>query len=137
MKVKFIVGFVIIAAAIVWLAATGFKGAKSYYKTVDELSAMGEDAHTYRLKVAGEIVPGSIRRSAGRVDFVITQRGKTLKVSYIGNSPLPDTVVDKAQIVIEGKYRREGDFQADALQAKCASKYQAVNRNPTARPSGM
>lgn len=131
MKPKFVAGIVVIAGAIVWLAATGFEGAKAYYKTVDELYAMGNDAHRYRLKVAGEVVPGSIKRSEGQVDFVIAQKGKSLRVCYTGSGPLPDTFVEHAQVVVEGRYMEQGDFQADALQAKCASKYEAQNQAPT------
>ncbi len=135
MKAKFVVGFVVIGAAIIWLAATGFEGAKSYYKTVDEMYAMGDEAHKYRLKVAGEVVEGTIHKTAGQVDFVMWQKGQTLKVSYTGSNPVPDTFVDHAQVVVEGRLRNDGCFQADGLQAKCASKYQAANTTQAAAPS--
>jgi len=127
-SVKFVAGIVIIIGSIIWLAATGFDGAKAYYKTVDELYAMGTDAYNYRLRVAGEVVAGSIRRTDSRVNFAIAQKGHSLLVSYTGASPLPDTFADRALVVVEGRYRKEGDFLADAVQAKCASKYEAVSR---------
>lgn len=134
-KAKFIAGVAIIAGAIIWLAATGFEGAQAYYKTVDELYQMGDDAYKYRLKVAGQVVEGSIARRQGRVDFVISQKGKDLKVCYSGDNPLPDTFKDHAQVVVEGRYRREGDFQAEALQAKCASKYEAMDKGEPPAPA--
>ena len=133
-KAKFVVGVVVFAAAVIWLAATGFEGAKAYYKTVDELYAMGDDAYRYRLKVAGEVVPGSIRKTDANVSFAIAQKDKTLRVSYVGRNPIPDTFVDRAQVVVEGRYLREGSFEADALQAKCASKYEAQNKTTGPQP---
>jgi cytochrome c-type biogenesis protein CcmE len=62
----------------------------------------------------------------GRVDFVLEGEGKSLPVSYVGNDPLPDTFVDKAQALVEGRPAADGRFIAEVVQAKCASKYEAA-----------
>jgi cytochrome c-type biogenesis protein CcmE len=62
----------------------------------------------------------------GRVDFVLEGEGKSLPVSYVGNDPLPDTFVDKAQALVEGRPASDGRFVAEVVQAKCASKYEAA-----------
>jgi cytochrome c-type biogenesis protein CcmE len=127
-KAKFIIGAVIIAGAIVWLAFSGFNESKAYYKTVDELMAMKDEAHNVRLKVAGDVVKGSIDRQGRSVRFKIEQKGVVVPVNYIGDETLPDTFVDGVQAVVEGKYDQSGVFQADKIQAKCASKYQAKQK---------
>lgn len=127
-KVKFAVGSIIIVVALGWLAVTGFQETKSYYKTVDELTAMKDRALGLRLRVAGEIVPGSIVRRGQQVEFRLTQNGQEIPVSYIGREALPDTFVDGAQAVCDGSYVPDGAFQAKKIQAKCSSKYEAEYR---------
>ena len=43
-KVKFLAGSVIIVASIAWLGFSGFDESLAYYKTVDELRAMKDEA---------------------------------------------------------------------------------------------
>jgi cytochrome c-type biogenesis protein CcmE len=126
-KGKFIVGAAIIVSAIVWLAFSGFNESKAYYKTVDELMAM-KDPHNVRLKVAGDVVKGSIDRQGRHLAFKIQQKGVIVPVNYVGDETLPDTFVDGVQAVVEGKYDPSGVFQADKIQAKCASKYEAKQK---------
>lgn len=113
----------IILATIAWLAVTGIRDSKSYYVTVSELEKM-PGAHARRLRVAGDVVAGSIQRRSGETDFVLQQGGKTLAVAYVGSDPLPDTFVDHAQAVASGRWRPDGSFRATGVQAKCASKYE-------------
>ena len=42
---------------------------------------------------------------------------------YKGSEPPPDTFKDDSQALAEGTIGRDGVFHANALQAKCASKY--------------
>ena len=49
---------------------------------------------------------------------------KQLKVLYNGIDPLPDTFKDGAQALADGKLGPDGVFQANKIQAKCASKYE-------------
>jgi cytochrome c-type biogenesis protein CcmE len=86
---------------------------------------MGSDAHTKRLRVAGDIAANSIQRNGREVRFVLKQESQTLNVLYTGVEPLPDTFRDGAQAVAEGKLAANGVFEANHLQAKCASKYEA------------
>jgi cytochrome c-type biogenesis protein CcmE len=93
--------------------------------------AMKDQAHDVRLKVAGDVVKGSIDRQGRSVRFRIEQKGIVVPVNYVGDETLPDTFVDGVQAVVEGKYDRSGVFQADKIQAKCASKYQAKQKGAT------
>jgi cytochrome c-type biogenesis protein CcmE len=126
-KLKFVVGTVVIVGAVLTLAITGMEESKAYYQTVPELKAMGVKAEGRRVRVAGDVVVGSIERhEEGVVTFVIDYEGETLPVRYIGRGPLPDTLVDRAQAVAEGTLEPDGTFEATLVQAKCASKYEAA-----------
>ncbi len=126
-KLKFVVGTVVILGAVLTLAITGMEESKAYYQTVPELKAMGVKAEGRRVRVAGDVVVGSIERhEEGVVTFVIDYEGETLPVRYVGRGPLPDTLVDRAQAVAEGTLEPDGTFEATLVQAKCASKYEAA-----------
>ena len=72
-KVKFLAGSLIIVASIAWLGFSGFDESLAYYKTVDELKKMKDDAYDKRLRVAGNVVAGSIERSPGAVKFKLEE----------------------------------------------------------------
>ena len=87
------------------------------------------------MRLAGTVAPGSIKHLPGRVEFVLEERGKSLPVNYVGSDPLPDTLVDKSQALVEGRPSNDGKFVAEHVQAKCASKYESApggdNPGPT------
>ena len=125
-QVKFGVGIGIILATLAWLGWVGARESKTYYHTIAELSSLkGADAR-HRLRVGGDVRPGSIARLPGRVDFMLQAEGKTLPVSYVGTDPLPDTFVDGSQALVDGRLMPDGRFVAEKVQAKCASKYEAT-----------
>lgn len=124
-KAPFAIGFAIILATLGWLAYSGIQESKTYYVTVAELLANPDATHR-RLRVGGDVAVGSIRRMQGRVEFTIQQEGKLLPVYYTGTEPLPDTLVDRAQAMADGRYQPDGTFHAETVQAKCASKYEAA-----------
>ncbi|MCI0403728.1 MAG: cytochrome c maturation protein CcmE [Acidobacteria bacterium] len=131
-KLKFVASALIILGVLAWLGFTGVQEAKTYYVTIPELYAKGDDAHDLRLRVAGDVVPGSIRRESGKVFFTLHQGDQQLNVVYVGTEPLPDTLVDNAQAIVTGRYTSDNQFVAQQVQAKCASKYEALP--PGARP---
>jgi cytochrome c-type biogenesis protein CcmE len=121
---------IIILSTIVYLAVSGANADKSYYVTIGELQAMGNKAYTRHLRVAGDVAANSIERSGTNAHFVLTEQGHTLKVSYQGIEPPPDTFKDGSQALAMGTYGRDGVFHATELQAKCASKYAAAKPAP-------
>ena len=122
---RFLIGTVIILGALVYFGFSGFQEGKAYYKTIEELDAMGEDAFEKRIRVAGIVAEGSIRREGKILRFQIEQEEKKMDVVYIGTTPLPDTFKDGAEALCDGMYQPDGTFAAKTIQAKCASKYEA------------
>ena len=126
---------ILILLALGYLAYTGVQESKSYYVTIKELRGMGDSAHTKRLRVAGNVQPGSIKRNGTKVEFVLIENDQTLQVSYSGTEPPPDTFKDNSQALADGSFGRDGVFHAKQLQAKCASKYAPQPGQPGATPA--
>jgi cytochrome c-type biogenesis protein CcmE len=113
-----------IIGTLVWLAWGGINETKTYYKTISELSQMGDKALQKRLKVGGNVV-SNIERNGNEVTFLLAQDARQLKIVYSGIEPIPDTLRNGAQAVADGRLGPDGVFHANKLQAKCASKYEA------------
>ena len=134
---KFGILIVLIVGSLVWLAVGGITDTKTYYKTISELQRMGQAAHGQRLRVAGDVQPGSIVKNGSQVSFTLHQGTQSLNVIYSGTDPLPDTFKDNSQALADGRLAADGVFQANKIQAKCASKYEAkpsqngVSHQPT------
>ncbi|MGO9642518.1 MAG: cytochrome c maturation protein CcmE [Candidatus Acidiferrales bacterium] len=126
----------IILFSLGYLAYTGVQDSStSYYVTIQELQQQGTKAYSKHLRVAGNVVPGSIKRSGTRVDFVLKENDLTLPVSYTGTEAPPDTFKDDSQALADGSFGRDGVFHAKQLQAKCASKYAPQPGQPGAAPA--
>ena len=129
---KFGSAMIVIVLALAYLAYTGVQESKSYYVTIKELRGMGDGAYTKHLRVAGNVQPGSIKRSGTRVEFALTENDQLLPVVYSGTEAPPDTFKDNSQALADGSYGRDGVFHAKQLQAKCASKYAPATPGPPA-----
>ena len=128
---------IVILLSLGYLAYTGVQDSKSYYVTIKELQGMGDGAYSKRLRVAGNVVPGSIKRSGTRVDFMLKENDRTLNVSYTGTEAPPDTFKDDSQALADGSFGHDGVFHAKQLQAKCASKYAPQPGQPGATPAAQ
>ena len=121
--VKFGGATLLILFLLGYLAYTGVQDTKSYYVTISELHKMGNGAYSKRLRVAGNVQPGSIKRTGTHVQFVLVEQDQLLSVDYSGTEAPPDTFKDDSQALADGSFGHDGVFHAKALQAKCASKY--------------
>ncbi len=130
--VRFGAVIAIIVLSLGYLAYTGVQDSKSYYVTIKELNGMGPEAYSKRLRVAGNVAPGSIKRQGSHLEFLLAEEGRTIPVVYAGSEAPPDTFKDNAQALAEGKYGKDGVFHATNIQAKCASKY--APKQPGATP---
>jgi cytochrome c-type biogenesis protein CcmE len=114
---------VVILLALGYLAYTGVQESKSYYVTIKELRAMDNTVYSKRLRVAGNVQPGSIKRRGTQVEFSLIENDQILPVVYSGTEAPPDTFKDNSQALADGSFGHDGVFHAKQLQAKCASKY--------------
>jgi cytochrome c-type biogenesis protein CcmE len=116
---------------------------KAYYVTIGELRKEGDAAYTRHLRVSGNVQPGSIHQIGTHADFLMVEQDPqskeihTLRVSYKGTEPPPDTFKDNSQALVVGRFGTDGVFHAEEIQAKCASKYAAQPGTAAATaPSG-
>src|SRR5258706_1593965 len=105
-----------------YLAYTGVQDSKSYYVTISELHKMGNGAYAKRLRVAGNVQPGSIKRTGTHVQFVLVEQDQVLSVDYTGTEAPPDTFKDESQALADGKNGTDGVFHAKGLRPKLVPK---------------
>ena len=130
--IRFGVAIAVVVVSLGYLAFTGVQQSKSYYVTIKDLREMNESRYAKRLRVAGNVVPGSIKRQGSHVEFALKENDLSLPVVYVGTEAPPDTFKDDAQAMAEGHFGRDGVFHANQLQAKCASKYAPAPDQPGA-----
>jgi len=128
---KFLIGATIIVTSVVLLITEGVKQTGMYFLTPTELAAKTEADPTFYdlgLKVSAKVVRGSIVRTPAeqRVDFRISDGGHEFPVTYVGLVPDTFTDANEIEVIVEGKYGRDGIFRATEVLAKCGSRYEAV-----------
>lgn len=124
-NLRILIGVAVVVTAIVYFGVSGFQEGKAYYKTLEELDAMGDRAYGKQIKVAGIVTDGSVERKSDGLHFRLEQNDLNLTCVYTGGSPVPDTFKGGVEAVCEGRYREDGTFETKKIQAKCASKYQS------------
>ena len=128
MKNKFTFGAVLIAAGLIYLFVSSVEQSAATHVTLDTLRKGSDNYQGRRLQLGGcTVVGGSIEwdRFRHRPEFLVTNGEQQLRVRYRGNSVLPDTFKDQAQVVMEGHYDPGADhFDAQVVFAKCPSKYE-------------
>jgi cytochrome c-type biogenesis protein CcmE len=125
MKPRILVTVLVIVGAVSYLAFLGFKEGKTYYRTCDEVAAMGNAVINDPIRMAGIVVAGSIRREGKTLLFDLEYEGARYPVRYDSDEPVPDTFKDGVQAVVDGRLTSTGVFEGRKIQAKCASKYEA------------
>jgi cytochrome c-type biogenesis protein CcmE len=136
-QLKFLVGSLVILAALAYFGYQGFVDSMSYSQTVEEMYASGDKAYARVIRVNGEVLAGSINRKGGEMTFVIGPKDfkappnfvpgpetQTLSVRFVGKDAIPDTFRDYASARIKGKLHRDGTFEGTEMTAQCASKYE-------------
>jgi cytochrome c-type biogenesis protein CcmE len=124
-RFKFILGGLVIIAALAWLGFVGFQESKTYYITVDEYKTLKGEIGDKTFRLAGDVVTGSIDRSKPQMEFVIGSPQSKIRVIYTGKDIIPNTFKDGSKALVEGTIAPDGTFHARHIEAKCASKYEA------------
>ena len=125
MQARIVVGITIIVGLVAYLSFLGFQEGKAYYLTCDEVAERQGELQDHRIKLAGNVVAGSITRDGDILNFDLEYEGARFSVRYVGMDPVPDTFKDGVEAVVEGQLHDDGTFTGQKIQAKCASKYEA------------
>jgi cytochrome c-type biogenesis protein CcmE len=150
-RVKFIIGGLVILAAVIFLIVSSTRYSAEYFMTVDELKAKGTSLVGKSLRISGAVdgttiqydpqtmnltfeiaqVPGdntSIEMGGGLAAVLhaaVTDPTRArLTIVYYG--PKPDLLRDEAQAIVTGHLSEDGKFYVDdnGLLLKCPTKYQ-------------
>jgi cytochrome c-type biogenesis protein CcmE len=138
---RFMVGLVGVAAVVTYLIWTGVSETMVYYMTPVELMAKVEADPSFRevgVKVSGKVVPGTYQRVEGQLLHTFTVRdlvdeSMTFQAEY--RDALPDTFSDDVEVVMEGRLREDGVFEATTLLTKCGSRYEAAPEDLQGAPT--
>ncbi len=148
-RTKFIVGGLLILAAVVYLIVSSTQANAEYFMTIDELKAKGAADVGKSLRVSGAVVGDTIQYDPktltltfvvanvpgdqSQIDAqgglaavlhqaVIDPSRSRIQVVYSG--PKPDLLKNEAQAIMTGHLGSDGVFHADELLLKCPTKYQ-------------
>lgn len=123
-RARFVVAALVIVAAVGYMMYAAIQSESEYHTTTSEISAMGAEAIGQQMKIGGQVVEGSVQQERGSdtMSFVITDGAKELPVTFTGI--IPDAFQPGAGVILEGKLTADGQFRADTMLAKCASKYE-------------
>lgn len=128
-KKRFLIGAALLVGAVSYLVYAGVRESSVYYLTIDEFLEKKDAFAEQGVRVAGRVQAGSIDKktdSAGtRLQFVLTsfEKGGGVPVHYAG--VLPDMFGEGRDVIVEGKYLRDGVFRAQTIMTSCPSKYEA------------
>lgn len=120
---RFLIGGVIILAALSYLVIGGMQDAMVYFYTPSELKAAERNASAKSLKIGGMVVKGSLQKDLANLTyrFDLTDGGATVPVFFKGVPP--DLFTEGKGAVVEGRMGADGVFQASMIMAKHAEDY--------------
>jgi cytochrome c-type biogenesis protein CcmE len=148
-RTKFLLGGLLILAAVVYLIASSTQASAQYFMTIDEIKAQGDSVAGKSLRLSGAVigdsiqydpqtltltfevahVPGDnaeIEAQGGLAEVlhaaVMDPARARLKVVYVG--PKPDLLRNEAQAIMTGHLDPDGTFHADELLLKCPTRYE-------------
>lgn len=119
-RLRFLVAGGICAAAVVFLLVGGLSRNIVYFRTVSEAVTERAGEGDARLRMAGEVVPGSVERRPDGVAFQLTEGGAVASVFHRGDPP--ELFKDGAPVVCEGQWAGQ-TFSSDRIMIKHGSEY--------------
>jgi len=122
---RFVVGAVLIAAAVSYLVYAGIRTTSMYYFELPEFLARRDGLSGETLRVKGWVRHGSIDRNVGtnELRFELARQDDTsgIPVSYRGI--MPDMFSEGREVVVEGRFDGHG-LAARQIMTSCPSKYE-------------
>lgn len=128
-------GALAVAGLAAGLVLSALRDSVVFFYGPAELAAKAVAPGT-RLRIGGLVETGSLERLPGsRVNFVVTDTTKGVKVSYTGL--LPDLFREGQGVVAEGVLEAPGEFRADSVLAKHDETYMPREVADALKKSGV
>ena len=120
---RFLIGGVIILAALSYMIYGGMQQAIVYFVTPSELKANERASTDKFLRMGGMVVKGSLQKDLKELTyrFELTDGKATFPVYFKGVPP--DLFTEGKGAVVEGRIGGDGVFQATTIMAKHAEEY--------------
>jgi cytochrome c-type biogenesis protein CcmE len=117
------------------MAYVGGSADWQYYLTVDECAARGQTLLGSRIRVNGNVAPGTLHVDTDRTQarFQLLGTSGNLPARYAG--PVPDNLAENMAVVVEGHLDARGVLQGSKLLTRCASKYETLATSGTGSAS--
>ena len=109
------------AVVAVGLAYAGYSllvHSETGYLSVGEVKSQADSIYGQQTRVEGKITPGTIDWDSGSqtLRFVLADDGENLAVIFHGIAP--DEFKPGANLIVEGKYRTDGVFEATGFGSR-------------------
>jgi cytochrome c-type biogenesis protein CcmE len=121
--VKLMMGALLVAGAIGYLAYVGAANSWQYYLSVDEAVSESQYLMGKSVRVSGRVVPGSLKVGDDRRDAAFELRGEEHTLHAACRCLLPDNLAENIDVVVEGTLLPQG-IDGRKVITRCASKYQ-------------
>lgn len=120
---RFIIGAVIIVAALSYLIYGGMQQAMVYFSTPSELNQQPGTVQGKFLRVGGMVLTGSLQKNVKALTyrFQLTDGVASIPVYYKGVPP--DLFREGTGAVVEGRFGEDGVFRATTIMAKHSEEY--------------
>jgi cytochrome c-type biogenesis protein CcmE len=120
---RFLIGAVIILAALSYMIYGGMQEAIVYFVTPSELKANEHSSGDKFLRMGGMVVKGTMQKDLSTLTyrFDLTDGTATFPVFFKGVPP--DLFTEGKGAVVEGRIGKDGVFQATMIMAKHAEDY--------------
>jgi len=120
---RFLIGGLVILAAISYLVVGGMKEAIVYFKMPSELRAEESSMQGKFVRIGGMVVKGSLQKDLQNLTyrFELTDGNGTFPVYFKGVPP--DLFTEGKGAVVEGRIGSDGVFHATSIMAKHAEEY--------------
>lgn len=134
MRKRFVIGGIVIVAALSYLIYGGMREAIVYFKTPAELKGQESSSMGKSLRLGGMVVAGSLQKDPQNLTyrFLLTDGVASIPIYFHGVPP--DLFSEGRGAVVEGKLGNDGVFVATTIMAKHAEEYSPPPQGQAAYP---
>ncbi len=119
-RIKVAIGLGIILLAL-YFGYSAITESLTYYRGVDTVVQNSDYYSTHRVKMIGDMVNNTMKKTEHGYQFDMSQNGTSISVIYSGT--LPQTFSNTGRVVVIGRIEN-GVFSAAEMNVKCPTKYE-------------
>ncbi len=158
-RTKFLIGGLIIIAAVAYLVITATRATAEYYLTVSELQDQSDQYLGQNVRISGAVIGDSIHYDPtslllqftiadipGDEETIAAEGGlshvlqeavldpERAHLEIVFDGPQPDMLTDEAQAILTGSLGSDGVFYANEVLMKCPSRYEEASSTQILTP---